>query len=166
MMEAGRSRPGVACQGRPIPECDCSGHQKPRNKKTILPKIDKVRESPKTMLRKFNRSCLGFSNPKEQVSVHSKRVVETSLCGCPAESWGEISTRAFGSSSPILPATKLLSFPGRQMPLTNIGFLSPDIKEFRPGTLRKSKSRFIKALQRAKTLIEIGSQILCTRCEA
>lgn len=49
-------------------------------------KNDKARESPKTMLRKFNRSCLGLSNSKGQVSVHSKRVVETSLCGCPAES--------------------------------------------------------------------------------
>lgn len=44
----------------------------------------KVRASPKTMLRKLNRSCLGLSNPKVQVSVHPRRVVETSLCGCPA----------------------------------------------------------------------------------
>ena len=46
------------------------------------------------------------------------------------------------------------------------GFLSPDIKEFGPGTLIKAKADLLnEALQTARTL-EMGSQVLCAKCGA
>ena len=54
----------------------------------------------------------------------------------------------------------------RRIASYGFGFLSLDIKEFKPGTLIKAKADLLnEALQTARTL-EMGSQVLCAKCGA